>query len=85
MLPPEGTVLEVGAPEVGLVAGARLEEVITTASLGKAGKSAWCRREHEVYAAELAKLARRHHRRTGRPELTRASPRATYAERKRIK
>jgi len=54
LLPPEGVSREVVAPEAGTVAGARLEAVITTASLSKAGMSAWCRREHEVYAAELA-------------------------------
>jgi hypothetical protein len=69
LLPPEGAALEVVAPEVGTVAGDRLEPVITTASLSKAGKSAWCRREHGVYAAELAnwRAGTTPHRRRRRP------------------
>ncbi len=77
--------LEAVAPEVGIVAGARLEAVITTASLSKAGKSAWCRREHGVYAAELATLRAGTTAALAEPEQTRASPRATHADRMRIK
>ncbi len=76
--------LEVVAPEVGIVAGARLEAAITTASLSKAGKSAWCRREHGVYAAELAKWRAGTTAAPAEPEQARASARATHADRKRI-
>lgn len=39
MLPPEGAVLQVVAPEVGTVADARLEAVFATATLSKGGAS----------------------------------------------
>jgi transposase len=65
-------------------AGARLEAVITTASMNEAGKSAWCR-EHGVYPAELAKWRASATAALAEPEEARASPQATRADRKRIK
>ena len=65
-------------------AGARLEAVITTASLNEAGKSAWCR-EHGVYPAELDKWRASCTAALAEPEEARASPQATRADRKRIK
>jgi hypothetical protein len=77
--------LNVVAPEVGIVPAARHEAAITTASLSKAGKCAWCRREHAVYAAELGNWRAGTTAAQAEPEQTRASPRATHANRKRIK
>ena len=65
-------------------AGARLEAVITTASLNEAGKSAWCR-EHGVYPAELDKWRASCTAALAEPEEARASPQTTRADRKRIK
>lgn len=65
-------------------AGARLEAVITTAAMGEAGKSAWCR-EHGVYRAELDKWRASATAALADPEEARASPQATRADRKRIK
>lgn len=58
MLPPEGAVLEVVAPEVGIMAGARLEAVITTASLSKAGTA---RRSHPSHGFTRRQLAGKLH------------------------
>jgi len=65
-------------------AGARLEAVITTASMSEAGKSAWCR-EHGVYPAELDKWRMNCTAALAEPEEARASPQATRASAKRIK
>ena len=65
-------------------AGARLEAVITTAALGEAGKSAWCR-EHGVYPADLGKWRLSCTSALAEPEEARASPQSTRADRKRIK
>ena len=65
-------------------AGARLEAVVTTASMNEAGKSAWCR-EHGVYPGELAKWRASATAALAEPEEARASPQATRADRKRIK
>ena len=65
-------------------AGARLEAVITTASMSEAGKSAWCR-EHGVYPAELDKWRSSCPAALAEPEEARASPQATRQDRKRIK
>jgi len=65
-------------------AGARLEAVITTASMNEAAKSAWCR-EHGVYPAELDKWRASCTTALADPEDVRASPQATRADRKRIK
>jgi hypothetical protein len=85
LLLPEDAVLEVVAPDVGIVAGARLAAAITTASLSKASKSARCRREHAVYAAGLANWRAGSTAALAEPEQARASPRATHADCKRIK
>ena len=65
-------------------AGARLEAVITTASMSEAAKSAWCR-EHGVYAAELDKWRASATAALSEPEEARASPQATRQDKKRIK
>ena len=65
-------------------AGARLEAVVTTASMNEADRSAWCR-EHGVYPAELAKWRASCTSALAEPEEARASPQATRADRKRIK
>jgi hypothetical protein len=68
----------------GWTAGARLEAVITTASMGEASKSAWCR-EHGVYPAELDKWRSSCTAALAEPEEARATPQATRQDRKRIK
>ena len=65
-------------------AGARLEAVITTATMAQAAKSAWCR-EHGVYPAELDKWRASATAALTEPEEARASPQATRQDRKRIK
>ena len=65
-------------------AGARLEAVITAASLDEAGKSAWCR-EHGVYPAELDQWRSSATTALAEPEEARASPQATRQDKKRIK
>jgi transposase len=65
-------------------AGARLEAVITTASMDETGKSAWCR-QHGVYPTELDKWRASCTAALAEPEEARASPQATRADRKRIK
>ena len=65
-------------------AGARLEAVITTASMGEASKSAWCR-EHGVYPNELDKWRSSCTAALAEPEEARATPQATRQDRKRIK
>ena len=65
-------------------AGARLEAVVTTASMNEAGKSAWCR-EHGAYPADLDKWRASCAAALAAPEEARASPQATRQDRKRIK
>ena len=65
-------------------AGARLEAVITTAAMGEAAKSAWCR-EHGVYPVELDQWRASCTAALAAPEEARASPQATRQDRKRIK
>ena len=97
LLPPESAARNVVAREVGVGAGtlerwredaqsrpARLEAVIITAAMNEAAKSAWCR-EHGVYPAELDKWRASCTTALADPEDARASPRATRADRKRIK
>ena len=65
-------------------AAARLEAVITTASLDETGKNAWCR-EHGVFPVELNKWLMSATTALAEPEDVRASPQATRADKKRIK
>ena len=65
-------------------AGARLDAVITTASMSESDKSAWCR-EHGVYPADLALWRASCTTALAEPEEARASPQATRQDRKRIK
>ena len=64
--------------------GARLEAVVTTASMNEAGKSAWCR-GHGAFPAELDKWRASCRAALAEPEEARASPQSTRADRKRIK
>jgi transposase len=65
-------------------AGARLDAVITTASMSESDKGAWCR-EHGVYTADLALWRANCTTALSEPEEARASPQATRQDRKRIK
>ena len=65
-------------------AGARLEAVITVATMDEAGKNAWCR-EHGVYPAELDKWRSSATTALAEPEDVRATPQATRQDKKRIK
>ena len=65
-------------------AGARLEAVITTASMSESDKSAWCR-EHGVYPNELDQWRASCTTALSEPHEARASPQSTRQDRKRIK
>jgi len=65
-------------------AGARLEAVVTTASMDEASKSAWCR-SHSAFPADLDKWRASCAAALAEPEEARASPQATRSDRKRIK
>jgi len=65
-------------------AGARLEAVITTASMSESDKSAWCR-EHGVYPNELDQWRASCTTALSQPQEVRASPQSTRQDRKRIK
>jgi transposase len=65
-------------------AGARLEAVITTASMSESDKSAWCR-EHGVYTSELDQWRASCTTALSEPQEVRASPQSTRQDRKRIK
>lgn len=65
-------------------AGARLEAVITTASMSVSDKSAWCR-EHGVYPNELDQWRASCTTALSEPHEARASPQATRQDHKRIK
>ena len=65
-------------------AGARLEAVVTTASMDEAGKSAWCR-GHSAFPADVDKWRASCAAALADPEEARASPQATRIDRKRIK
>jgi len=65
-------------------AGARLEAVVTTASMNEAAKSAWCR-GHGAFPAELDQWRASCAAALAEPAAARASPQATRQDRKRIK
>ena len=65
-------------------AGARLDAVITTASMSESDKGAWCR-EHGVYPVDLTLWRASCTTALAEPEEARASPHATRQDRKRIK
>ena len=65
-------------------AGARLEAVVTTASMDEASKSAWCR-GHSAFPADVDKWRASCAAALADPEEARASPQATRSDRKRIK
>ena len=65
-------------------AAARLEAVITTAALGEEAKNAWCR-EHGVYPEELARWHSSAVQALAEPEESRASPKQTRQDRRRIR
>ncbi len=62
----------------------RLEDVITTAAMNEAAKSAWCR-QHGVYPAALDKWRASATHALADAEDARASPQATRASAKRVK
>ena len=64
--------------------GARLEAVVSTASMDQAGRSAWCR-GHGAFPADLDKWRASCSAALAQPEEARASPQATRSDRKRIK
>jgi transposase len=63
---------------------ARLEAVVSTASMDEASTSAWCR-GHGVFVAEVDKWRANCSAALADPEEARASPQATRSDRKRIK
>ena len=63
---------------------ARLEAVVTTASMDEASKSAWCR-GHSAFPADVDKWRASCAAALADPEEARASPQATRSDRKRIK
>lgn len=65
-------------------AAARLEAVITTASMDEAAKSAWCRQQG-VFPSELEKWRISAVEALAAPEETRASPQQTRQDHRRIK
>ena len=65
-------------------AAARLEAVVTTASMDEAAKSAWCR-GHGAFVTELDKWRANCSAALADPQEARASPQATRSDRKRIK
>ena len=72
------------ARERAWTAAARFEAVLVTAALDEAGKNAWCR-EHGLYPQELERWRQSATQALAEPEELRASPRATKADRRRIK
>ena len=72
------------ARERAWTAAARLEAVITTASMDEAAKSAWCR-EHGVYPQQLQQWRDSACQALAEPEEARASPQQTKHDRRRIK
>jgi hypothetical protein len=72
------------ARERAWTAAARFEAVLVTAALDEAGKNAWCR-EHGLYPQELEQWRQSATQALAEPEELRASPRATKADRRRIK
>jgi len=79
-----GDALSRPARERAWTAPARLEAVITTASLDEAARSAWCR-EHGVYPQQLAQWRDSATQALAQPEEARASPQQTRQDRRRIK
>ncbi len=76
--------LSMPARERAWTAAARFEAVLVTAALDEAGKNAWCR-EHGLYPQELERWRQSATQALAEPEELRASPRATKADRRRIK
>ncbi len=79
-----GDALSRPARERAWTAPARLEAVITTASMDEAERSAWCR-EHGVYPQQLAQWRSSATQALAEPEEARASPQQTRQDRRRIK
>ncbi len=79
-----GDALSRPARERAWTAPARLEAVITTASMDEAARSAWCR-EHGVYPQQLAQWRSSATEALAEPEEARASPQQTRRDRRRIK
>jgi transposase-like protein len=65
-------------------AAARLEAVLTTASMDDSNRNAWCR-SHGVYPQELAQWRQTALQALADPQDARATPQQTRADQKRIK
>ena len=65
-------------------AAARLEAVISTATLDEVARSAWCR-EHGLYGQQLQQWRDSATEALAEPEQARASPQQTKHDRRRIK
>ncbi len=65
-------------------AAARLEAVLTTASLDEVGRSAWCRK-NGVYPQQLAAWREAATQALADPEEVRTTPQQTRADKRRIK
>src|SRR5690606_18442579 len=72
------------ARERAWTAAARLEEVLTTASLDEAGRGAWCRK-HGVYPQQLATWRQAATEALADPQEARATPQQTRTDKRRIK
>jgi transposase len=71
------------ARERGWTAPARLEAVLTTATMDETSRNAWCR-EHGVYPQELERWRQAATQALADPEEVRASPQQTKQDRRRI-
>ena len=72
------------ARERAWTAPARMEAVLTTASMDEAARGAWCRK-NGVYPQELAAWRESATRALAEPEDARATPQQTRADKRRIK
>jgi transposase len=71
-------------PERGWTAAARLDAVITTATMDETSKNAWCR-EHGVFVSDLDTWRMTATAALGAPASHRTSPSGTPRDRQRIK
>ena len=72
------------ARERAWTAAARMEAVLTTASLDEAGRGAWCRK-HGVYPQQLATWRQAATEALADPQEARATPQQTRTDKRRIK
>lgn len=93
LLPPESTAVEVVAQDIGVRAetlkrwqseAARLEAVLTTASMDEASRAAWCR-SNGVYPQQLSQWREAAIQALADPQEARATPQQTRIDQRRIK